>query len=125
MGGVLVLVPAFSVKGAENVNKMKIVQSALRLTGAARNVVTKRTNVSMKQPYDLKNNVGLYPATEAYHHKIIKTQQEWAKTPELYVWQKRGTIDAVPYYATYALCAIGMAYVLKVMYEMSYPKKPQ
>merc|ERR1711935_423655 len=76
-------------------------------------------------PATFENSRGMYPVDPEYRKKIIDTQTEWAKTPHLYVWQKRGTIDAVPYYTTYALCAIGMAYVMKIMYDMSFPKPPQ
>merc|ERR1712224_1119998 len=112
-------------KGRNIIKIMKLVQSALRISGVARNVIPKRTNVSMKQSYDIKSNVGLYPASASYNEKIIKTQQEWAKTPHLFVWQKRGAVDMIPLYLTYGLCFFGMAYIMKKVYKMSFPPKQQ
>merc|ERR1712198_242876 len=90
----------------DTVKKMKFAQSALRLTAARTSIISRRTNVSMKQPYDTGVNKGLYPSHPGYD-RVRQLQQEWAKTPELMVWQKRGAMDSVPFYLTYATMLIG------------------
>merc|ERR1712150_176480 len=72
-----------------------------------------------------ENSRGMHPTAAAYKQKILDTQAEWAKTPHLYVWQKRGNVDMVPYYITYGMCFVGMAYIMKGIYEMSFPAKKQ
>merc|ERR1712038_1229823 len=76
-------------------------------------------------PATFENSRGMFPQNADYKRMVLDVQEEWAKNPHLLVWQKRGAIDSTPLYLTYALCGLGMAYTLKVIYEMSFPKKQE
>jgi len=84
--------------------------------------------MSMKEPYTLRGgstegNKGLIPGSPGYQ-EVLKYQKLWAVEDGTFVWQKTST-DKMLYNGTLAGCAAAVALCIYLVFEMSFPKKPQ
>jgi len=68
--------------------------------------------------------LGTVPASEGYA-RVQNLQKLWLSTESLMVWQKRGMRDVGPYYATLGTCALGVGYCFYLVWQMSFPKRPE
>jgi hypothetical protein len=68
--------------------------------------------------------LGTVPSSEGYA-RVQNLQKLWTASDALMVWQKRGMRDVGPYYVTLGTCAVGVAACFYLVWQMSFPKKPE
>ncbi|CAD5119892.1 DgyrCDS8473 [Dimorphilus gyrociliatus] len=65
--------------------------------------------------------LGVVPDHPGYK-KVMELQQRMSKSDGLLVWQKLGSKDKLSYLAIIGGCALGVAYSVRNLYLMTFPK---
>ncbi|CAD5120592.1 DgyrCDS9154 [Dimorphilus gyrociliatus] len=83
-------------------------------------------STTIKRSGDLRQPIatakGVVPSAPGYQ-RIQQLQTEWASSPGL-VWQKRGGVDKLSYYAILIVSTVGVGYGILNLYKMTFPPAP-